>query len=1014
MIEELISLTNDLENRQDAASPTNTPPWKLLVVDDDPEVHSVTRFVLQNLHIFGRPVCLLHAHDGQQARVQLRMHPDIAVALVDVVMETEQAGLELVGYLRDELHMAECRIILRTGQPGYAPELTVINEYDINDYRTKAELTHTRLITTVSAALRSYDQLHALAEHRRGLELIIHAASELMAQHAIANFAEGILTQLAALFKLPLDGIVCTQKGSLFGGDPDHCYVVGAAGRHARYIAQPLDTLPDSRIVSAILSSVARGQHVFGPDYTVLYLKVAPHHDAAIFLDSGQALTALNRPLLEVFVTNITACFRNVQLVERLLYAQQEIERQQSFLRTVIDADPHFIYVKDRQGQIMLANQSLAKCFGFTPEQMVGHAFSDFATDPESKQALLEDDGALLDRTQEKIEREAKFVDQSGQTRWIYTVKAPIEDEAGEVGQLIGVGIDITERKRAEEALFEAKERAQVTLHSIGDAVITTDAHAMVEYINPIAEALTGWTTAEARGRPIDAIFCIVNEETRQPVSNPVARCLQEGKIISLANYSMLISRDGREYHIDDTAAPIRGRSGQVLGVVLVFHDVTENRQLARQLEHEATHDALTGLINRPEFERRLKRALNSTQQFGALHALCYLDLDQFKVVNDTAGHAAGDELLRQINVILSGMFRGRDTLARIGGDEFGLLLDNCPLERAQRIAQTVVSAIHNHRFHWEGLTYQIGVSIGLVPITAESQNTTQLFTQADVACYIAKKLGRNRVHLYQREDTETVRHHGEILGAAGLRDALEQERFRLHYQPIVPLGGSDRRPARYEVLLRVVHKSHQYENSELVLPAAFIPAAERYGMMGAIDRWVIQAAFREYADGIGQTGARIAINLSGNSLSDETLLNFIEAQFAAHAFPPERVCFEITETAAIQNLRQAIELMTALKRRGSQFALDDFGSGLSSFHYLKTLPVDYLKIDGSFVQDMTDNASDCALVAAINQMSHTLGIQTIAEYTHSLAIVERLRELGVDYAQGYFFGQPTPWGQRS
>ena len=450
------------------------------------------------------------------------------------------------------------------------------------------------------------------------------------------------------------------------------------------------------------------------------------------------------------------------------------------------------------------------------------------------------------------------------------------------------------------------------------------------------------------------------------------------------------------------------------LGVVLVFHDVTENRQLARQLEYEATHDALTGLINRPEFERRLKRALNSTQQFGALHALCYLDLDQFKVVNDTAGHAAGDELLRQINVILSGMFRGRDTLARIGGDEFGLLLDNCPLERAQRIAQTVVSAIHNHRFHWEGLTYQIGVSIGLVPITAESQNTTQLFTQADVACYIAKKLGRNRVHLYQREDTETVRHHGEILGAAGLRDALEQERFRLHYQPIVPLGGSDRRPARYEVLLRVVHKSHRYENSELVLPAAFIPAAERYGMMGAIDRWVIQAAFREYADGIGQTGARIAINLSGNSLSDETLLNFIEAQFAAHAFPPERVCFEITETAAIQNLRQAIELMTALKRRGSQFALDDFGSGLSSFHYLKTLPVDYLKIDGSFVQDMTDNASDCALVAAINQMSHTLGIQTIAEYTDSLAIVERLRELGVDYAQGYFFGQPTPWGQRS
>jgi diguanylate cyclase (GGDEF)-like protein len=391
---------------------------------------------------------------------------------------------------------------------------------------------------------------------------------------------------------------------------------------------------------------------------------------------------------------------------------------------------------------------------------------------------------------------------------------------------------------------------------------------------------------------------------------------------------------------------------------------------------------------------------------------LCYLDLDQFKIVNDTAGHAAGDELLRQIKIILSGMFRDRDTLARIGGDEFGLLLDNCPLERAQIIAQAVVSNIRDHRFHWEGRTYQIGASVGLAPITGELEDTTQLLTQADVACYIAKELGRNRVHLYQREDNETVQRHGEILGAAGLRDSLEQGRFRLHYQPIIPLSEPIPHPTRYEALLRVVYKSSEDANSELVLPAAFIPAAERYGMMGAIDRWVIQAAFREYANGVGQTGAQIAINLSGNSLSDETLLDFIEAQFTAQAFPPERVCFEITETAAIQNLRPARELMAALKRRGSQFALDDFGSGLSSFRYLKTLPVDYLKIDGSFVKDMIENPNDCALVAAINQMSHALGIQTIAEYVESQAIVDRLRELKVDYAQGFFFGHAAPWGQ--
>lgn len=317
MIDELITLIDDVEPPE--GHPGTAPlPWKLLVVDDDPEVHSTTRFVLHDLHVLGRPLQLLHAHDGLQAREQLRKHQDVAVALVDVVMETERAGLDLVGFIRDQMDLSECRIILRTGQPGYAPEVTVIHEYDINDYRTKAELTHTRLITMVSAALRSYDQLHSLAEHRRGLELIVGAAADLMEQRAVTSLAEGILTQLAALLKLSVDGVVCTQRGGLFGGEGERCFVVAAAGRHARHIAQPLETLPDERIVSAIMSSVTRGQHVFGPDYTVLYLKAAPHQDAAIFLDSGQALNTLDRPLLEIFVANIAACFRNVRLVERL------------------------------------------------------------------------------------------------------------------------------------------------------------------------------------------------------------------------------------------------------------------------------------------------------------------------------------------------------------------------------------------------------------------------------------------------------------------------------------------------------------------------------------------------------------------------------------------------------------------------------------------------------------------------------------------------------------------------
>ncbi|MCP5133110.1 MAG: EAL domain-containing protein [Gammaproteobacteria bacterium] len=1013
MIDEPIQLINDADRVPDTLSVNDASSWKLLVVDDNPEVHAVTQFVLNKLHIFGRPLRLLHAYSGLEAHKHLREHPDIAVALLDVVMETEQAGLDLVEYIRDELKLTECRIILRTGQPGYAPELAVIHEYDINDYRTKAELTHTRLISTVSAALRSYQQLYAIAQNRRGLELIAGAAADLMGQHTIAGLAEGVLTQLTALFKLPLDGIVCTQKDSPFGNHQERYYVAGAAGQYAPYITQPLEALPDKGIISAVHACVSYREHMFDSDRTVLYFKVASCQDVVIFLNCSQALAVVDRSLLEVFVVNIAACFRNAKLVERLLHAQQEIERQRSFLRTVIDTDPHFICVENQQHQIILANQHLARCFGLSSEQIVGHTFSDLiTTDPELVQALRNDDEAILAQTQDRIEREMKCVDLTGRTYWVYTVKVPIKNPAGEVEQLISVGIDITERKQAEAALFAEREKALVTLHSIGDAVITTDMHGIVEYLNPMAEKLTDWSMIEAQGRPLGEIFHIVNEQKDQPLLDLMTQNLEEEKAPGLAHYSTLVSRHGRKYHIDDLAAPIRGREDQLLGTVLVFRDVTEIRRLTRQLEFDATHDALTGLINRLEFERRLKQALSSAHQHGARHALCYLDLDQFKIVNDTAGHAAGDDLLRKINRLISGVFRDRDTLARIGGDEFGLLLDNCPLSRAQFIAQNIVNSVRDYRFHWEGQVYQIGVSIGLAPITVETKNTTQLFAQADVACYIAKELGRNRVHVYTEEDSETAQRHSEILGAAGLRDALEKDRFRLHYQPIVSLSDPSQQPAYYEALLRIVYKGQPNEDSELVLPAAFIPAAERYGLMGVIDRWVIQAAFREYAAGIGHTSAKISINLSGNSLSDETLFDFIKAQFAEYAFSPAQVCFEVTETAVFQNLQQAIKLMTALKHCGSQFALDDFGSGLSSFRHLKMLPVDYLKIDGSFFKDTIGSDSDRALVTAITQMSHTLGIQTIAESVENQTVAEHLRELGVDYAQGFFFGHAAPWVQ--
>ncbi len=594
-----------------------------------------------------------------------------------------------------------------------------------------------------------------------------------------------------------------------------------------------------------------------------------------------------------------------------------------------------------------------------------------------------------------------------GAVRWVFGRGELELDASGTPIAMIGTIQDITESKEAEERLFEAKERAQVTLHSIGDGVIATDASACVDFMNPVAESLTGWSTAETRGSPLRGILRLLDEHNREPIPDPVVRCFREGPIQTLAHHAVLVGRDGTEHAVDASAAPIRGRNGVVLGAVLVIRDVSENRRLARQLAHDATHDALTGLVNRAEFEQRLQAALAASKAHGTRHALCYMDLDQFKVVNDTAGHAAGDELLKQLGVVLSAMVDERDTLARIGGDEIGLLLANTPLERARTIAQSIVNRIRDHRFDWGGRSYRVGISIGLVPIAPGAESAAQILTQADVACYIAKQTGRNRVHLYRREDGQTAVHHNEILDAAEVRSALEQDRFRLFYQPMVSLGASEPLPVRYEALLRILPEDGL---GAPVLPPSFITAAERFGLMDEIDRWVIQTAFRNYGTGLGRTGAKIAINLSGSSLSDETLLPYIETQLARFCVPPAKVCFEITETAGIQNLHRAVDLMTALKGHGCQLALDDFGSGLSSFRYLKSLPVDYVKIDGSFVRNMAESESDCVLVEAINRMSHTLGIETVAEYVHSAAIVERLRILRVDYGQGFYFGKPAPW----
>jgi diguanylate cyclase (GGDEF)-like protein/PAS domain S-box-containing protein len=468
---------------------------------------------------------------------------------------------------------------------------------------------------------------------------------------------------------------------------------------------------------------------------------------------------------------------------------------------------------------------------------------------------------------------------------------------------------------------------------------------------------------------------------------------------------------DGKEKVLRISGKPIFDASGIFQGYRGADRDITETHHLAQQMAHQATHDALTGLENRREFERQLEQALASARSERTRHALCYLDLDQFKLINDSAGHVVGDQLLRQVAGLLLGKLRACDTLARLGGDEFSLLIKNCSLEKALEIAEDLLTAIRDFRFSWEGRNFEIGGSIGLVPITADAENTAKLLSQADVACYTAKELGRNRVYVYETHDSHSSRLHTQILRAAELTDALEKNRFRIYGQPIVGLPPSHERPMHIELLLRMLDAEDQ-----LLLAGEFIPAAERYGLMRAIDRWVIRTVLQEYGSSFARLPtAKIAINLSGNSLNDDSLLAFTRQAFGNSALPPQRVCFEITETAAIDNLKQTSHFILEMKKIGCCFALDDFGSGLSSFAYLKNLPVDYLKIDGNFVRDMVEDTTDQAMVAAINQVGHTMGIQTVAEYAESAAVIEQLRKLGVDYAQGYGIGRPQPieefWG---
>ncbi|MET3123534.1 diguanylate cyclase (GGDEF)-like protein/PAS domain S-box-containing protein [Oxalobacteraceae bacterium GrIS 2.11] len=603
------------------------------------------------------------------------------------------------------------------------------------------------------------------------------------------------------------------------------------------------------------------------------------------------------------------------------------------------------------------------------------------------------------------FDTEFRIVWNDGTVRNIRATGRVTRNAYGRPLRMVGANWDVTEARRLNSELAMQHELLEVTLRSIGDAVITTDNHGNVTWLNPVAERMTGWLVPEAMGKPLGQVFHIINEETRHATENPALLCLDQGKIVGLANHTLLISRDGNEFGIEDSAAPIRSAKGELLGVVLVFHDVTEQRRLSSEMSFRASHDVLTGLVNRMEFEARLNRVLQNAHNDRSEHFLLYIDLDQFKLVNDSCGHAIGDQLLQQVSKLLASSVRDRDTLARLGGDEFAVILEHCTAEPAQRVASQICERMDDFRFIHDGRRFRIGASIGLVPVDSRWVTTEPIMQAADTSCYAAKEAGRNRVHAWFDSDLAMRTRHGEMKWTDRIGKALDEELFVLFAQRIMPIAVGHK-GVHAEVLLRMVDTDGTY-----ILPGAFFPAAERFHLASRIDRWVVRHAIDWMRECPSiESIETLSINLSGQSVGDRSFHRWAGEQLR-EAGPAicQKLCIEITETAAVTNLADAAIFIDHLRAAGVKVALDDFGAGTSSFGYLKSLSVDYLKIDGQFVRDMVTDPLDEEAVRCFTNVARVVGVKTVAEFVESQEILDRLRSIGVDFAQGFLLHEPAP-----
>jgi len=649
------------------------------------------------------------------------------------------------------------------------------------------------------------------------------------------------------------------------------------------------------------------------------------------------------------------------------------------------------------------------RLFGMAPQEgLVSYKLWEHMIHPDDKERTQK----LVRETLASVgsyENEYRVVWADGSVHVLRSAARATVDKSGRPLRLSGVSWDVTPAREMSEKLAHQHKLLRVTLQSIGDGVITTDSCGRIAWMNPVAENLTGWTAAEAQGRPLPDVFHIVNEETREPAPNPVTTCLAEGRLVGLANHTVLISRSGEEFGIEDSASPILGDAGEMLGVVLVFHDVTTQRLLSGEMTYRATHDSLTGLLNRAEFEVRLRHTLHTAQADRKQSVMLYIDLDEFKLVNDSCGHDAGDQLLRQVARLLGELVRGSDAVARLGGDEFAVLLDRCTVDRAVPLAQKICERMEDFRFTHGDKRFRVGASIGLVPVDERWPEIAGIMQAADASCYAAKEAGRNRVHHWSDDDKAMNARHGEMKWAARLEQVLDENSFVLFAQRIHGLQSlqAAKPPGIHaEVLLRMVGA-----DKSLSLPGAFLPAAERFHMITRIDKWVLDHAIAWMAAVPAlETIDMLSVNISGQSVGDAAFQNWAISRLT-QAGPRicRRLCLEITETAVVTCLTDAALFIEQVRQIGLRVALDDFGAGASSFGYLKSLHVDYLKIDGQFVRDLISDPLDEVAVRSFTDVAGVVGMLTIAEFVDSDEVLEKLRTMGVDYAQGYLVHKPAP-----